>query len=225
MSGNPLKVAVVDSGINPTHSHVGRVAGGVSFLDPPSGVDPPWLDELGHGTAVAAAIRAHAPNIELFAVRVFGKSFATEIDRVVAGIEWCVQSRMDVVNVSLATLKEGHRAPLEEVCAGVQILVAPYDFLGVPAFPGSFPSAFGAAADRTLDRSRCRLEESPSPHFAASPFPRSLETLPDDLNFNGPSFATANVSGLICRILQEKAPASDALLRSLLAGSAKNPPA
>ncbi len=216
MAPKTITVAVVDSGINPTHSHVGEVRGGVSFLNDSTELDPPWLDELGHGTAVAAAIRVHAPDVELFAVRVFEKSFATRIERVVAGLEWCVEKRMDVVNLSLATLKDLHREALESVCRKIPILVAPYDFLGVPAFPGSFPSAFGVAGDPTLEGGGHRFEATPTPHFVASPSPRSLETLPDAQNFSGPSFATANVAGLISRMMIESGTRDPAMLRSLL---------
>jgi hypothetical protein len=212
----PITVAVVDSGINPTHSHVGEVRGGVALLNNSAELEPAWLDELGHGTAVAAAIRGHAPDVELFAVRVFEQSFATRIEWVVAGLEWCVENQMDVVNLSLATLKDLHRETLDGVCRRIPILVAPYDFLGVPAFPGSFPSAFGVAGDQMLERDAHRFEGTPTPHFVASPYPRSLEAVPDARNFSGPSFATANLAGLICRMMIERGTRDPALLRSLL---------
>ena len=211
-----IRIAVVDSGINPTHSHVGEVSGGVSFLNDPAEVEPAWVDKLGHGTAVAAAIRQHAPEVQLFAVRVFEESFATGIDRVVNGLEWCVENHMDVVNLSLATLKDLNREALDSVCQRIPILVAPYDFLGVPAFPGSFPSTFGVAGDQTLESDAHRFEDTPTPHFLASPYPRSLKSISDARNFSGPSFATANLAGLICRIMITRGMRDPAVLRSFL---------
>ena len=61
MSG--IRVAVVDSGITAGHEHVGDVAAGVSLVAGSADT----IDRLGHGTAVAAAIREKAPNAELVA--------------------------------------------------------------------------------------------------------------------------------------------------------------
>ena len=57
MTNRPVRVAVIDSGVNPTHPHVGGVAGGTAIAaDGSSGDD--YIDRLGHGTAVAAALRS-----------------------------------------------------------------------------------------------------------------------------------------------------------------------
>ena len=51
----PVRVAVVDSGGNPSHPHIGRIAGGVAVV--PGADSGDYLDRIGHGTAVAAAIQ------------------------------------------------------------------------------------------------------------------------------------------------------------------------
>ncbi len=188
-----LKVAVVDSGINAGHSHVGRVEGGVSL------VSESWNDLIGHGTAVAAAIRDLEPRVDLYAVKIFDRSFATEIDVVVKALEWCVDNEMDVVNLSLATAKIAHADTLREPSRRVNVLVAPADFIGLPAYPGSFSWAFGVSADSTCPRSDFRV--APGGKFLASPFPRSIPGLTSDQNFAGTSFASANLTGLICSLM------------------------
>ena len=56
LTGRGVCVAVVDSGVNATHPHVGGVAGGIAIDE--HGVErADYLDRLGHGTAVTAAIR------------------------------------------------------------------------------------------------------------------------------------------------------------------------
>jgi hypothetical protein len=55
-----IRVAVIDSGVNASHPHIARVDGG--FPDD-------YLDRLGHGTAVMAAIQEKAPDAECFVVR------------------------------------------------------------------------------------------------------------------------------------------------------------
>jgi subtilisin family serine protease len=54
-SGRGVTVAVLDSGIHAAHPHVGGIDGGISFAT--SGEPDDLTDRLGHGTAVAAAIR------------------------------------------------------------------------------------------------------------------------------------------------------------------------
>lgn len=188
-----LKVAVIDSGINAMHSHVGSVAGEVSFLE--SGT----ADVLGHGTAVAAAIRERAAEVQIYSVRIFDRSFSTDIDRVVRALIWCAENQMDVVNLSLATVKSEHRRMLEPPCRSLSLLVAPYAFMGIAAYPGSLDGVLGVSPDPGCDRASYR--HIAGTHFAASPFPRSLPEISPFENFSGPSFAVANFTGQLCRLM------------------------
>jgi hypothetical protein len=190
-----LKVAVIDSGINPGHSHVGPIYGGVSF------VSENWADFLGHGTAVAAAIRDHEPRVELYAVKIFDRSFATEIEAVLKALEWCAQNTMEVVNLSLATAKIAYARLLEEPSRRINILIAPCEFVGLPAYPGSFSWVFGVSSDERCPREKY-IRVAPS-HFAASPIPRTIPGLQVQENFSGLSFAVANFTGLVCRTMLE----------------------
>jgi hypothetical protein len=202
-----LKVAVVDSGINAEHSHIGNVAGGVSL------VSNDWKDFVGHGTAVAAAICSHEPRVELYAVKIFDRSFATQIASVVKALEWCADNGMDVVNVSLATAKDEHGALLEQPSRHVNILVAPAEFMGLPAYPGSFEWCFGVAADPGCRRGEFR--RSPAGTYLASPLPRELPGVEVTHNFSGSSFAVANFTGLICRLMYDRDVRTRLAVRSL----------
>ena len=77
---------MVDSGIAPGHVHVGAVAGGITI----AGEGEP-VDRLGHGTAVAGAIRQWAvldERAHLFQSRVAAdraRAFANEFHPVVVG--------------------------------------------------------------------------------------------------------------------------------------------
>ena len=55
-----IKIAVIDSGINPGHSHVQGVAGGSSYHLEASGkvvAGADFRDDVGRGTAIAWVIR------------------------------------------------------------------------------------------------------------------------------------------------------------------------
>lgn len=196
-----LKVAIVDSGINPQHPHVGPVTGGESFIDSDDSVTPAWLDRLGHGTAIAGVIRERVPEADLFAVKVFDRSFSTSIDRVVRGLEWCLDNEIDVVNLSVATTRAAHADALRDISRRFRCLVAPCEFMGLPAYPGSFHWVYGVTADPACPRGESRILSEAERRFCASPLPRSLEGLPAELNFSGASFAVANFTALLCRQL------------------------
>ncbi len=70
LTGRGVRIAVIDSGVHAAHPHVGGVAGGVA-IRPDGSTEAGFVDRLGHGTAVAAAIREKAPDAELFAIKVF----------------------------------------------------------------------------------------------------------------------------------------------------------
>ena len=81
------RVAVIDSGVHSAHPHVGGVAGGVGF-DEDGRQHDDYVDRLGHGTAVTAAIREKAPDAELYAVKVFDRALSTRIANLIAAIDW-----------------------------------------------------------------------------------------------------------------------------------------
>jgi subtilisin family serine protease len=102
-----VRIAIVDSGIAPNHPHVGEVAGGAFFRNGCRCDD--WTDHIGHGTAVAGAIREKAPDAALYAVRVFEHRLATNFVNLAAALEWCLQLPADIVNLSLGTANPAHR--------------------------------------------------------------------------------------------------------------------
>ena len=77
-SAATVAVAVIDSGVNVPHPHLPAVAGGVAFALDGSASDD-FVDRLGHGTAVAAAIHEKAPDSAIWAVKVFDDKLATSV--------------------------------------------------------------------------------------------------------------------------------------------------
>src|ERR1019366_5105505 len=102
-TGRGLRVAVIDSGVNPRHPHITGVAGGVSILGPDELEEGSFTDVLGHGTAVMAAMQEQAPDAEYFAVKLFNNSLRTTTPSLLAAIDWAIAKRVDVVNLSLGT--------------------------------------------------------------------------------------------------------------------------
>jgi hypothetical protein len=182
-----LKIAIIDSGIHPGHPHVGSVAGAVSF----AGEDA--VDRLGHGTAVAAAIREKVPDAALFAVKVFDRRLSAEISSLIRALEWCRDQQMDVVNLSLGTANPEHRAALEEAVRGNGVIVSAAGML-----PGDLPGVVAVEPDDQCPRDRFHFRDG---RFFASPYPRPIPGVPPARNLHGVSFAVANMTGIVAATL------------------------
>jgi hypothetical protein len=196
-----MKIAIIDSGIHAGHPHVGAIAGAVDF----TGTDA--LDRLGHGTAVAGAIRERVPLADLFAVKVFDRRLSAQIGAILRALEWCRDQRMDVINLSLGTENPEHRVPLEEAVRDNGVVVS-----AAVMVPGSLAGVIGVEADETCPRERFRERDGV---FFASPYPRPIPGVPQERNLHGVSFAVANMTGFVALALASSS--HDELLRALRA--------
>ena len=213
-SGRGVRIAVIDSGVNSGHPHITSLAGGLSVR--PGGEigegayieEGAYTDVLGHGTAVMAALQEKAPQAEYFAVKVFHSSLRTTAECLLTAIEWAIEQRMDVVNLSLGTRNPDHRARFEAVIAkaakNAVLLVAARDADAQPCLPGSLPGVFAVGLDWETPRNLYRRQETPGGvTYFTSGYPRSLPGLPRERNLHGISFAVANMSGFIARASEE----------------------
>jgi hypothetical protein len=195
----PVRIAVIDSGVNPSHPHIARVNGGWPESD--------FLDRLGHGTAVMAAIQEKAPDAEYFVVRIFDRELRTNIDTLLAAIQWAVDQQMDIVNLSLGTSNPIHAEKFEPFISRA-IFVSP-----AGAYPGDLPGVIRVAQDPALSRDQHRIEGET---FYASGYPRPMPGVPPERNLNGVSFAVANMTGFVARACEDVADRSYKSVREKL---------
>ena len=188
----PVKIAIIDSGIRPGHPHVGEIAGAVEITL--AGEGPDAIDRLGHGTAVAGAIREKVPDAELYAVKVFDRRLTANIGVILRALEWCRQHYMDLVNLSLGTENPAHREGFLRVL-GEDLLVVS----AASALPGTLAEVIGVAPDPDCPRDVFRYHDG---MFHASPYPRPIPGVPVARNLQGTSFAVANMTGLVARVLK-----------------------
>jgi subtilisin family serine protease len=236
-TGRGVRIAVIDSGVFATHPHIGGVAGGVAIaLDGSEHSD--FVDRLGHGTAVTAAIKEKAADAEIYAVKVFDRALSTNVTTLVRAIEWAARWDIKLVNLSLGTQRAEHEPALAAAVAhaarfGVIIVAADSDETSegerVRWLPGSLPGVISVIADWECPRETFRVVEdegSGRTIFRASPYPRPVPGVPPARNLKGISFAVANMTGFVARVL-ESAPAAtiDDMVRLLRAATAPTAPA
>jgi subtilisin family serine protease len=218
-SGAGVRIAVIDSGVHVGHPHVGSVAGGVG-LDDAGDESDDYVDRLGHGTAVMAAIKEKAPDAALFAVRVFDRQLSTSIERLVRAIDWAIRARMNLVNLSLGTRRAEHRRVLTDAVAraaraGV-VIVAASEADEDPWLPGSLDGVLPVRVDWECPRDCCRVHDGAGRRIAhASGYPRDIPGVPREFNLQGTSFAVANVTGLAAVSAAALSGSSRALLEAL----------
>src|SRR5262245_11259608 len=154
MIGYGLKIAVIDTGINVGHSHICAPTHAVVF--DPDETEFSSEDNLGHGTAVTAAIQEKAPLADYYILKLFGNSLRTAGSRLLHAIEWTIEHRMDVVNMSLGTANFAYRSSLESLvvranAAGVLLVAARYSE-STPVLPGMLAGVISVDVDWNLPR-------------------------------------------------------------------------
>ena len=146
LAGAGVKVAVVDSGVDPCQGIV-PVIGGLNTLD---GEDPQqwWIDPKGHGTHCAGVIGGTtstpsgwfsgvAPLASIYSVKVFPGGYVSDL---VEAIDWCIEQGMDVVNLSLGSPQPSPAltdALLRAYAAGVTVIAAAGNEATHIAYPAS----------------------------------------------------------------------------------------
>lgn len=160
VTGAGVKVAVIDTGIDYTHPDLApNYKGGWNAVT--MTIDP--MDDQGHGTHVAGTVGAVrdgkgvagvAPLAELYGVKVLDKNGSGQYSWIVAGIEWAVENKMQVINMSLGG--RSGTAALAEVMkvahkAGIAIVCAAGNDSGAVNFPARYPEAIAVSASASND--------------------------------------------------------------------------
>ncbi len=205
-TGSGIRIAVVDSGVHADHPHVGGVSGGVAIRDDGT-LDDDFVDRLGHGTAVAAAIREKAPAVEIIAIKVFWRNLTTSVATLTCAIEEAVVRRAMIVNLSLGTPDSRHRSELAGAVARARaagvLIVSAIEDAGVRWLPGDLEDVIPVQLDWTCARDSYRIvSEHGRSIIVASAYPRDVPGVPRERNLRGISFAVANASAFVARALE-----------------------
>jgi subtilisin family serine protease len=242
-TGRGVRIAIIDSGVHAEHPHVNGVSGGVA-IDADGRLHDDFVDRLGHGTAVTAAIRDLAPAADLFAVKIFDRRLSTRVGSLVAALEWAARNGMHLANLSLGTPRREPgsapanarvggeagedqeavlRAAVDFATTAGTLVVAARDDEGVLYLPGSLAGVLPVQVDWTCARQDYRIVTVDGvPVLRTSGLPRQIPGVPPYRNLHGVSFAVANATGLVACALEGAVNRSAAgvlrLLEGLLSG-------
>jgi len=109
LTGRGIRVAVVDTGLDPDHpDFAGRIVAGEDFVG--EGV----RDRNGHGTHVTgiaagagSVYRGVAPDASIYVGKALHNDGSGTMSDVIAALEWCVDQRVQVINISLGASEPG----------------------------------------------------------------------------------------------------------------------
>lgn len=160
-TGDPIKVGVIDTGIQLDHPDLqANIKGGYSAV---------WYtlspnDDNGHGTHVAGIIAGLdnnigvigiGPNIDLYAIKVLDRRGTGYLSDVIDGIEWAIQNKMQVINMSLGTnqnVQSFHEAIRQAYSAGITIVAAAGNTGGSVVYPAAYPEVIAVSATDQNDQ-------------------------------------------------------------------------
>jgi subtilisin family serine protease len=209
-SGEGVKVAVVDSGIDATHPDVGPVQGYLTIAEGEDGKliydTEPHQDSVGHATACAGVIRSLAPACELYSVKVLtagntgpGRVFA-------AGLRWAIETGIQVCNLSLGTTRREYFGVLHELADLAYfrntILVTAANNIAIPSFPSVYSSVVSVASHALPDPYLFYYNPRPPVEFGAHGIDVSVAWRDHkQIKATGNSFASPHITGLVAKIL------------------------
>ena len=199
-----MRIGVLDTGVCPTHPHVGKIVDGITITV--DGDRAGYEDTLGHGTAIAAVIHHLNPDADLVAVKIFDRKLATSLPIVIRAIDWCLEHDIQVINLSLGTLNPEHRSAFEEVVARAQaaraLIVSALEMNGAAALPGSLAGVVGVMETDPSDGVEYRAYHRYGKLvYTAPPFPRDIPGVPREYNLKGVSFAVARITARVTSAL------------------------
>lgn len=154
-TGDPIKVAIVDTGIDVKHPDLtDNLKGGFSAVDYTSN----YNDDNGHGTHVAGITAAAdnnigvigvGPKIDLYAVKVLNRRGSGYLSDVIEGLNWSIQNNMQVINMSLGTSIDSpsfHEAIQKVYQAGIVQIVAAGNNGATVNYPAAYPEVIAVSA-------------------------------------------------------------------------------
>lgn len=204
------KVAVIDSGINATDPLLmGKKIKNLCYEE---GEFRNWYicTKNMHGTEVVKVLFHEAPDIELLSVRVLQEDNRCMISAVLKAIRFCIDSKVDIINLSLGCCSYGS-SRIQEMKAlcdeaerkGIAVFAADHNVPGHVAYPANFDNVVGVNTPEGLENYfQVKFKDK------LISFSENLVFIPDNTQCvirKGNSFLCPFLVGLFCRFLGDKA--------------------
>lgn len=232
-TGYRVKVGVIDTGVDFLHPDLRYSLGpGINLLQ--SAALP--VDDNGHGTHIAGTIAAAnqyagmigvAPRSIIYPVKAFDMNGAAYVSDIILGIDWCVQSGVDVVNMSfgMRTRSRSLLGAVERAFQAGVLIVASSGNDGRKSeidYPAKFAKTIAVGA--TTRQGGIASFTNRSPHIdiyapgdrISSSWLRGRHRI-----MSGTSMATSHVTGAVALLLAYRPGLTPGQIKQVLKRSAK----
>ncbi|MDP3057340.1 MAG: S8 family peptidase [bacterium] len=175
-TGDPIKVAVLDTGIDIYHPDLkANLKGGFNTINPFKS----YNDDNGHGTHVAGIIAAAdneigvigvGPKIDLYAVKALDRNGSGYLSDIIEGLDWAIANGMQVVNMSLGTTADvqSFREAVQKANAAGIVQVAAAGNNGVSViYPAAYSEVIAVSATDKTDVAASWSSRGPEVDLAA----------------------------------------------------------
>jgi subtilisin family serine protease len=222
-TGRGVAVGVVDSGLDPAWRDPALLPG-VGLLARRPGfvleVSEDWGDRNGHGTRCARIVHEMAPGASIVPIRVFDRRLETSVQVLIAALRWAVEHRLQVVNLSLGTHRNGALRPLYAVCEEAArrgtVIVAAVDRATSTSYPAVFANVLGVDGGDVPGAFDFRYRPSDAIECVAA-VPRRVLRADGERRVQGNSFAAPRIAALAALALERTPSAGLDGVRNFLA--------
>ena len=199
-----IDIAILDSGIYKNHNSLkGIVIKQYNAISSKQEV----IDDFGHGTAVAGIIYGISPNVNFYDVKILNSEGAGTIDSLIEGIHWSIDQGVDMINIS-----SGVQIDDERLYDAIKLATS--NNIIVIASAGN---TYGLGVDYPAKYKEVISVNAINEDLVKTPFSAkgkidvvgpgvdivSTDNLGGYSHFDGSSFATAHVTGVISYLLKE----------------------
>lgn len=225
-----IKVAVLDSGVDDLNDI--RLADAINLIPGEEDVMPLFWDVSGHGTSVAGIIAAQddgegitgiAPDAEIYAAKILDGSNEAPVSRVIQGIYWAIDKKVDIINMSFSTPIDSpalHKAIRDAYDAGI-LLIGAAGNAGKVEYPAAYDEVIAVGAlepDGTVSEDSAFGKElelvAPGEQIC------STGVFGGTMISGGTSMAAPHVAGAAARLWEKDTEVSAEFIRQLLNASA-----
>lgn len=221
---NTVKVAIMDSGIDYVNSE--KIVKHINFVEEEDYIPTYYEDVTGHGTAIAGIISDISPNSEIYSVRVLNSQNKGRLDEIVQAIYWCIDNKMQVINMSFVTPTNSialETAIKAAVDSGIIVIGASGNAGGSVEYPAAFDDVIAVGAVDSEANVTKESNYGPEIDFVAPGQQINTNGLfGGNIVVGGTSMAAAHVTGAVCRIMEKQEIKTPEFMKILLERSTKN---
>lgn len=237
LTGKGVKIAIIDSGVASHPDLV--VAGGTNVINGSSTTS--YVDQNGHGTHVAGVIAAQgtnggvkgvAPAASIYAVKALDSNGEGYTSDIIAGIDWAIQNKMDIISMSLGSSESSTalKNAIDTAYSNGLLIVAAAGNDGNTSgtgtnieYPANYSSAIAVGAVDSSNR-RASFSSTGSKLEVSAP---GVDIVSTYLNngyekMSGTSMATPFVAGDLALLKQKYPSYTNVQLRQLLDSNVKD---